>query len=81
MRKPRRRRDAAAASASVVTAELRRELDEVLRLTPNPARGAEILAYCAACHTPQVERSSRESRDLVDLLWEARAKAALILFG
>jgi cytochrome c553 len=44
---------AASAAASEVTGELRRELNEVPRLTPDPARGGEIFSYCAGCHTTQ----------------------------
>lgn len=42
---------AAASAASETTGELRREVDAVLRLTPDSARGAEIFSYCAGCHT------------------------------
>ncbi len=38
------------AAAAAQAGELRPEVDEVLRLTPDRARGAEIFAYCAGCH-------------------------------
>jgi cytochrome c553 len=44
---------AASAAASETTVELRREVNAVLRLTPNSARGAEIFSYCAGCHRTQ----------------------------
>ena len=40
----------ASAAAGGVSGELRREVNEVLRLSPNPAHGAEIFRYCASCH-------------------------------
>ncbi len=42
---------AASTAAGEAPGELRREVNEVLRLTSNPARGAEIFRYCAGCHT------------------------------
>jgi cytochrome c553 len=44
---------AASTAAGEVTGELRREINEVLRLTPDPLHGAEIFSYCAGCHTAQ----------------------------
>jgi cytochrome c553 len=44
---------AASAAASGAPEGLRREVNAVLRLTPNAARGAEIFSYCAGCHTTQ----------------------------
>jgi cytochrome c553 len=44
---------AASAAASETTRELRREVNAVMRLTPDSARGAEIFSYCAGCHTAQ----------------------------
>ncbi len=39
-----------AASAVAAGTSAQREVDGILRLKANPARGAEIFTYCAACH-------------------------------
>jgi cytochrome c553 len=39
-----------AASAGAAGTSAQREVDDVLRLKPNLARGGEIFTYCAACH-------------------------------
>lgn len=44
---------AASAAAGESTGALRREVNAVLRLTPDSARGAEIFSYCAGCHRAQ----------------------------
>jgi cytochrome c553 len=44
---------AAGAIASGTSAQ--REVDGILRLKPNPARGAEIFTHCAACHEDNVQ--------------------------
>jgi cytochrome c553 len=41
---------AASAAAGEVSGELRREVNEVLRLTPDLLQGAKIFSYCAGCH-------------------------------
>jgi cytochrome c553 len=41
---------AAAAASGGVPGAARRETNEILRLVPNPARGAEIFSYCEGCH-------------------------------
>jgi cytochrome c553 len=40
----------AAAGGPTGGEQARRETNEVLRLVANPARGADIFAYCSACH-------------------------------